>query len=603
MRGKVAPATWTETAHMKMSAALAALAALLAGCATPTPPPAPAPIAAAAQPVEVQILAINDFHGNLEPPKMYIEARGPDGTPVKVPAGGVAHLASAAKTLRAGHPYSVTVSAGDIIGASPLVSALYLDEPTIAAMNLVGIELNSVGNHEFDKGTRELIRMQVGGCEKYTSRQPCALDPFTGARFSFLAANVFTGDGKTLFPATAIKQFGPIKVGFIGMTLKGTGSIVTPAGVAGVTFADEADTANALVPQLRAAGADAIVILLHQGGQTTGGYNDKSCPNLTGDILPVLARLDPAVDAVISGHTHRSYICELPRQGAHPLLLTSAGSYGTLVTEIRLTFAPDRHLVGQRADNIIVQGEPYSTALGTVPIASSFPVFPADPEVEALVSRNVAAAAPRANRVVGHLPGPVSKAMTPDRENSAGDFLSDAALYGGRAAGAQIAFTNQGGIRADLIPAADGSVTYGQIFSVQPFGNDLVIVTLTGAQLKALLEQEFESGKNTPDKPTMLLPSNGFFYSYDARRASGSRIVEMRLNGKPIDPAARYRIAIGSFLATGGDNFTVFKQGADVTDLGVDLDATEAYLKTNPAAPKLGRIKNLNPAPPTGGDD
>ena len=574
---------------MRVLSLIPALA--LAACASV--PRAPV----ATSPLEVQILAINDFHGNLEPPKLSIEATGSDGSPVKVPAGGVAHLATAAKTLRQGHANTITVSAGDLIGASPLVSALYLDEPSVDAMNLLGLELNAVGNHEFDKGTGELKRMQRGGCHKYTTRQPCALEPFAGASFRFLAANVLTGDGTTLFPATAIKQFGPVKIGFIGMTLKDTGAIVTPAGVAGVKFADEADTTNALVPRLKAQGADAIVILLHQGGATTGRYNDKSCPNLTGDILPILARLDPAVDLVISGHTHRSYICELPRTGARPLLLTSAGQWGTLITDIRLSFSPDRHLIGERADNIIVQGEPYTTGLGTVPVVPSFPVYAADPSVAALVGRYVAAAAPHANRVVGKLSGPVTRTMTPDRENSAGEFLADAMLFGGRKAGAQIAFTNQGGVRADLIPAANGDVTYGQIFSMQPFGNDLIVMTLTGAQLKALLEQEFESGKNTPDKPTMLLPSAGFFYAYDARRASGQRIVEMRLAGKPIDPAANYRVAIGSFLSTGGDNFTVFKQGTDVTDLGVDLDSTEAYLRTNPPAPKPGRIKNLGPPP------
>ncbi len=583
---------------LTVPAATAVFAFLLAGCAAGTPA---ARIAAGAIPggqTEVQILAINDFHGNLEPPKVSIEATDPGGALVRVPAGGVAHLATAAKTLRQGHAYSITVSAGDIIGASPLVSAQYLDEPSIDAMNLVGIELNTVGNHEFDKGTRELTRMQRGGCEKYATRQPCALEPFAGARFPFLAANVFTADGTTLFPATATRQFGPVKIGFIGMTLKETGTIVTPAGVAGVTFADEAATANALVPKLKAQGADAIVILLHQGGQTTGGYNDKSCPNLTGDILPILAKLDPAIDLVISGHTHRSYICELPRSGAHPLLLTSAGSYGTLISDIRLTFSSDRHVVAQRADNIIVQGEPYSTSLGTVPVVSSFPVFPADPTVGALVSRYVAAAAPIANRVVGRLSGPVTKAISPDRESSAGEFISDAELFGGRSAGAQIAFTNQGGIRADLIPSTDGSVTYGQIFSVQPFGNDLVVMTLTGTQLRALLEQQFASGTNTAEKPTMLLPSKGFVFSYDTRRAAGDRIVQMRLDGKPIDPGARYRVATGSFLATGGDNFAVFKQGTDVEDISIDLDATESYLKTNPMAPGLGRIKNLNPPPP-----
>ena len=581
---------------MRSFAAFAASAFLLAGCAANRP--AAVTPAVAAAPVEVQILAINDFHGNLEPPKYEVDATAPDGAKVRVPAGGVAHLATAAKTLRAGHPYSITVAAGDLIGASPLVSSLYLDEPTIDAMNLLGLNLTSVGNHEFDKGTRELTRMQRGGCEKFATRQPCALEPFGGANFSYLAGNVVQQDGSTLFPATAIRQFGPVKIGFMGMTLKETGSIVTPAGVAGITFADEAATANALVPQLKAAGADAIVILLHQGGQTSGSYNDKSCPDFQGDILPIVAKLDPAVDIIVSGHTHRAYICELPRQGAHPLLLTSAGSYGTLISDIRLTFSPDRHLISQRADNIIVQGEPYTTGQGIVPLVSSFPVYGTDPAVDALVARYVAAAAPQANRVVGKLSGPVDRAKTFDRESSAGDFLADAMLFGGRKAGAQIALTNQGGVRADIIPAANGDITFGQIFSVQPFGNNLVVLTLTGAQLKALLEQEFDSGKNTPDNPVMLLPSEGFSYAYDARRAAGDRIVEMRLNGKPIDPKASYRVATGSFLATGGDNFTMFKQGTNLVDLGVDLDATEAYLRTNPKTPKLGRIKNLAPPPP-----
>ena len=583
---------------MQSRALFASLVLLLSACAARTPAPAPVAAARAPASTEVQILAINDFHGNLEPPKFSIDAVASDGSKVRVPAGGVAHLATAAKTLRQGHANTITVAAGDLIGASPLVSALYLDEPAIDAMNLVGVELTSVGNHEFDKGTHELLRKQRGGCEKLTSFKPCALEPFKGATFQYLAANVVTDTGTTLFSATAIRQIGPVKIGFIGMTLKDTGSIVTPAGVAGVHFADEADTANGLIPGLKAQGADAIVILLHQGGATTGGYNDHACPNFTGDILPILARLSPAVDLIVSGHTHRSYICQLPRQGAHPLLLTSAGSYGTLITDIRLTFSPDRHVVAERADNIIVQGEPYTTGQGSVALAPAFPVFAADPPVAELVSRYVAAAAPQANRIVGKLSDPVNRTMNADRENSAGDFLSDAMLYGGRKEGAQIAFTNQGGIRADLIPAANGDVTFGQIFSVQPFGNDLVVLTLTGAQLKALLEQEFNSGKNTPDKPTMLLPSTGFSYSYDARRGDGQRIVDMRLNGKRVDPAAKYRIAIGSFLVTGGDNFTVFKDGENKVDLGVDVDATEAYLKTNPKAPTLGRMKNLAPPPP-----
>ena len=375
---------------MKVRLAVVAGGALaLSACATRTEPEGVVPVAplsAAPAPVEVQILAFNDIHGNLEPPKLSIEA-GTREAPLRVPAGGIAHLATAAKTLRAGHPRSVTVSAGDMIGGSPFVSALFLDEPTIEAMEEVGVEYNAVGNHEFDKGWAELLRMQRGGCDKHTTRQPCKLEPFDGSDFKFLAANVVTAQGGTLFPGTAIKDFGGVQVGIIGMTLTETKTLVTPAGVAGLTFADEAATANAAVPALKAAGADAIVLLIHHGATTTGRYNDKSCPGIDGEILPVIARLDPAIELVVSGHTHQAYICELPRAGGgQPVLLTSAGRYGTLITDIRLTFAPDGTLQSRRADNIIVQGEGYTWGGTTVPIVSAFPVYAADPATKTIVA-------------------------------------------------------------------------------------------------------------------------------------------------------------------------------------------------------------------------
>ncbi|HJU77764.1 MAG TPA: metallophosphoesterase, partial [Sphingomicrobium sp.] len=337
---------------------IAAAAVALAGCAS-VPPASKPTTAAISAPIEVQILAINDFHGNLEPPKNFIDAGTPEA-PVRVPAGGVAHLATAAKSLRGGQRHSVTVSAGDIIGGSPLVSALFLDEPTIEAMEEVGVEYNAVGNHEFDKGSAELLRMQRGGCDKHTTKQPCKIEAFDGADFRFLAANVITADGRTLFPGAAIKDFGPIQLGIIGMTLTETKTLVTPAGVAGLTFADEATTANAAVPALKAAGADAIVLLIHQGGNSKGRYN--GCADLSGGIVPIVERLDPAISLVISGHTHQAYVCEIARPGRDlPLLLTSAGRFGTLITDIRLTFGPDATLRGQRASNIIVQGEGYTS--------------------------------------------------------------------------------------------------------------------------------------------------------------------------------------------------------------------------------------------------
>jgi 5'-nucleotidase len=536
------------------------------------PPPPP--------PVEVQILAINDFHGNLEPPGVSIEAVSADGQTVKVSAGGVAHLAAEARTLRKGHPFTITVSAGDLIGAAPLISSLYLDEPTVAAMNLVGIEYNAVGNHEFDKGSAELTRIQTGGCAKFTMRTPCALEPFKGATFGFLAANVVRPGGTTLFPGTAIKDFGPVQVAFIGMTLKETATLVTPAGVAGLTFADEAATANSAIPALKAAGADAIVLLIHQGGRSSGGYNDKSCPDFDGDIVPILDRLDPAIDLVVSGHTHNAYICERPRAGAKPLLLTSAGKYGTLISDIRLTVDPaGSGVIAHRADNVIVRTD-----------------GPADAAVGAIVARYASAAKTQTERVVGRLSAPLNREPTASREISGGDFIADAQLAATRDRGAQMAFSNSGGVRTDINPGPGGSVTYGQIAAMQPFGNVLMMKTLTGAQLKALLEQQFDSGTNTVERPNMLLPSKGFFFAYDLSKPAGSRIVEMKLDGKAIDPAGRYRVTVVNFLATGGDNFTVLKEGADTVDTGiVDVDATEAYLKADGDAPVLGRIADRTP--------
>jgi 5'-nucleotidase len=566
---------------------LAAMASLaLAGCVT-----APR-LTAPARPVEVQILGINDFHGNLEPPRSTVDVAQSDGSLVKVPAGGVAYLAGAAKALRNGQRRSVTVSAGDMIGASPLVSALFVDEPAIAAMNLVGVDFNAVGNHEFDKGSAELLRMQSGGCAKHTTRTPCKVEQFGGATFKFLAANVVKADGSTLFPGTALKDFGDVQIGFIGMTLKETATLVTPAGVAGLTFADEAATANAAVPMLKAAGADAIVLLIHQGASTKGGYNDKSCPGLEGDVLPILDRLDPAIDAVVSGHTHNAYICERARPGGgSPLLLTSAGRYGTLITDIRLTVDPLRGVSAKRADNVIVQGEGF----GDVALSDAAPRFAADPETKALVDRYLAAARPEAARVVGRLSGTATRKQDADREISAGNLIADAQLAASRNAGSQIAFINSGGVRTDLVPGGGGNVTFGDIFAMQPFGNSLVVKTLAGAQLKTLLEQQFASGRNTAERPNLLLPSRGFAFSYDLARPAGQRIVDMKFNGKPIDPAALYRITVNNFLASGGDNFTVLKSGTDAVDAGSDVDALEAYLRGGATVPETNRVTDLTP--------
>ena len=560
---------------------------ILGGCAT-----TPRPADQHAGPLEVQILAINDFHGNLEPPNLTVPAAD-----APVPAGGAAYLASALKQVRIKH--SVTVAAGDLIGASPISSALFLDEPTIKALSLAGLEFASVGNHEFDKGAAELKRMQDGGCEKFTRRQPCALEPFEGADFRYLAANVQRSDGSTLFPGTAIKEVGGIRIGFIGMTLKETATLVSPSGVAGLKFVDEAATANDQVQGLRAAGANIIVLLIHQGASIQGSYDDPSCPGLAGDILPILSRLDPAIQLVVSGHTHNAYICHVPMAGGGTRLLTSAGKYGSLVTDIRMSF--DRRggrLNGAKGDFVIVQGEPIRTPKLTAPLVPSRPAYPPDPEVAALVARYRDAASGAANRPIGRLEGAVTKGEDISKESTAAELIADAQLFVARDPGrgdADLALMNNGGARTDLLPADDGTVRFGQIFAMQPFANNVVTKSYTGAQIKAVLEQQFASGLNTIRRPNLLMPSANFRFSFDRSRPDGQRIVAMTLDGRPIDPSRSYRVAINNFLASGGDNFTMLAGGSNPVDAGLDLDATEAYLATNPPVPVPGRITDLTP--------
>jgi 5'-nucleotidase len=569
----------------------------LSGCATLRTP--------GAAPVEVQILAINDFHGALEAPRASVSATGPDGATIQVPAGGAAHLATAVAQLRKGNPNSITVAAGDLTGGSPFASSQFLDEPAVMALNMIGLELNAVGNHEFDRGPEELLRLQNGGCEKHTARAPCRVDgAFPGAQFRYLAANVRTAAGGTLFPATAMRSFGkgpnPVRIGFIGLTLKETPTLVVPSAVASLRFEDEAETINALVPKLRAEGASAVVVLIHQGVTTKVGYNDKSCGGVSGDLLPILAKLDPGVDVVVSGHTHAAYVCDHAQiDPSRPFLLTSAGRNGMLVSDITLAIDPkERRVVSRRADNVIVQGEGYTGAAGPVEVRLAFPQFARDPQVNSLVTRYVNAAQPIAQRVVGRLSGPALRDRNASGESNLGNLVADAQL---QATGAEIAFMNSGGLRADLTPSADGSLTYGQIYAVQPFGNVLQVKGMTGAQLRAVLEQQFASGSNSVERPNMLQVSRGFTYSYDLRRPAGQRIITMSLNGGPIEDGRIYRVAVSNFLAAGGDNFTAFKAGTDLGGNIEDVDAFEAYFASSTAIspPSTGRITRIDaPAAP-----
>ena len=584
-------------AMLRRTALVGALA--LAGCGGVGAP----------QHIDIALIGFNDLHGNLEPPRQSITVPGALPTErVALPAGGIAHLAGAIATLKARTPHHAVVSAGDLVGASPMVSSLFLDEPTIEAMNQIQIDFNAVGNHEFDRGWRELLRLQHGGCEKFTVREPCQISqPFAGAQFGFLAANVLREDGQTLLPATGLKRFteggAQVTVGFIGMTLRSTPSMVTPAGVAGLRFADEADTANAQAAQLRAQGADIIVLALHEGGATTAGatgITEPSCAGLSGDIVPILERLDTAIDVVISGHTHQAYVCDYASVNPQrPFLLTSAGQYGTLVTDIALRFdTRTRRLDGKSARNVVVQNAGYQTSAGWVSPSALYPSFAPDAQVQSLIARYQAAVAPLANKPVGQMPNAATRQTAPSGESALGNLIADAQLWATSAAqagGAQLSFMHAGGIRADLMPDDQGLVRYGQLFAVQPFGNTLVVKTYTGAQIRALMEQQFDRATSPSERTRVLSVSRGFSYRYDLSQPPGARVQAITLHGQPLQDGQDYRVSISSFLATGGSDYSVLAQGRDVQGGMLDVDALEGYFRSQSPvpAPATDRITRL----------
>lgn len=545
---------------------------LIAACATPQ--------LAQRAPVEVGIIAINDFHGALEPPKAAVVAPDGQGGAIPVPAGGAAWLASAVDSIKARHPNHVVVAAGDLTSASQLASSLHLDEPAVGVMNRIGLEFNAVGNHEFDRGWRELLRLQNGGCEKNTRLQPCQIEPFKGAGYTYLAASTFKADGTTLFPATGIKRFGTgrarVTVGFVGLSLKDVPLLVSPDQLAGLTFGDEAEAINKAAAMLRAKGADAVVVLIHQGGKTDGGsFSPDGCDGLSGEIRPILDRLAPGVDVVVSGHTHWQYVCQYG-----PILLTSAGVYGKLVTDITLTIDPAANrVVAKRANNVIVQSPGYSSGRGDVPNTPLYPRFDPRADVAAYIGKYVDAAAALIARPVGRISGPAAKPAGESAEGGVlGNLIADSMLAGARDAGARIAFTNPFGIRAPLDPAPDGSVTFGKIYAVQPFNNTLVTIAMTGAQVRAVIEE----GLDDKGAFQVLAPSAGLQFAFDPRRPSGDRLVSLTLDGQPLDPAATYRVTVVNFLAEGGDGFSTFTRGTVTARGMIDNEALQQWIAAVP---------------------
>ncbi|MBJ8483997.1 bifunctional metallophosphatase/5'-nucleotidase [Acinetobacter vivianii] len=549
----------------------------------------------------INILAFNDFHGNLEPPKRFIEADDPNDSSktVRIPVGGVSYFADAIKKLRAQYPNNAVVSAGDLISASPLTSSLFLDEPTIETMNDIQIDFNAVGNHEFDRGTDELRRLQNGGCQQYTSAKPCQINPnFEGAKFNFLAANVSmkADPNKTLFPAYKVKTYGGIPVAFIGMTLKATPSIVSAAGIKDVNFNDEADTVNALIPELKKQGIEAIVVVVHEGVAPSTKFNKKTCEGLSGPLLGILDRLDPAVDVVVSGHTHQSYICDYSTKNPQkPFLLTSAGQYGTIITNIQLELdGKTGDVIKKDAAQVPVQSEAYTSGTTTVNLTDLYQKFNKTPSIEAILDKYRQAVTTISARVVGTADGVINRNATESGESALGNLIADAQQAMALTAsnqGSDFTLMNPGGVRADLQVNTNNQITFGDVFTVQPFGNSIVTLSLTGKQIRDVLEQQW-SGANAATV-RILQPSKEFSYSYKKDNSASPRASNILVAGQALDDSKVYRVTVNSFLADGGDNFTVLKEGKNPVGGGQDIDALEKYVSLHSplTAPKTDRIK------------
>lgn len=548
--------------------------------------------------VTLSVIGLNDFHGNLEPIRRPITVTENDGTQRQVYAGGAAYLATALNEARSKGDYSLTIAAGDLIGGSPLISSYFLDEPAIGAMNRIGLDYNAVGNHEFDRGWKELVRIQDGGCEQHGLRKPCAVeDPYRGASFPFLAANVIMPDGNSLFPAYGITHFGNeregVSVGVIGLTLKETPTLVTPSGVADLTFEEEAPAINRAVEALVERNVDAIIVSIHQGLYTEVGYNDKSCGGVAGPLIDILKQVDPRVDLVISGHTHRSYVCDFTDIDSDRRFWVVSSGYGaSLFADI--TMEIDRTTGDARVtqvDNVVVQSTGVLADGSAAVPDPGLPHYAPDPEVAEYVAIYAEASKAASERPVGRVTGDPRDPGPATEETSLGNAIADAQLLATREAGAQIAFMNNSGIRTALTPGEDGTVTFGQIFAAQPFGNSLITRSFTGAQLLALLEQQFDDDAFLQT----FSPSKGFAMSYDLGRPAGNRVVAVSLDGEPIDPGKIYRVTMNSFLASGGDSFTVFEAGANSTVGPLDLDAMELWLGQAEvmALPSTGRVIDL----------
>jgi 5'-nucleotidase len=549
-----------------------AVALLLSGCAgTPSGPAAGTPH----RPIEINLVALNDFHGNLEPSKYTYTPPG-STQPRTIQAGGIDVLKGALDAFRKDDPDLLFVAAGDLVGASPAVSSMFADEPSIVAMNRMGLVASSLGNHEFDQGPKELLRQQHGGCDSPRPTKACRFAPdFKGAGFTYLAANVVDArTGQNLVPGWRIVDVKGVKVGLIGAVLHDLASVTVASSIKGLAVNDEAASINAVLPAMRAQGAQVFVVLIHEGGFADQPYDKADCNTLHGPIVAITRKLDPAIRLVISGHSHTGYLCKVDGK-----VVTQADAYGHLLSRIRLRLDPATKAV----EDIQVRN---------VVMAPS--AFQPDPGLSAYLADVRAKSRAVLGQPVARIAASIARREAPSGESALGDVIADAAVAATRDQGVQIGFMNPGGIRKDLEAGAGGVVTFGQAQAVLPFGNTLVVMDLTGAQLRRVLEQQWD--RPASSDPSILAVSSSLTYDWDGTQPVGRRTANVKVDGKALDDNKVYRVVANNFLAEGGDNIPMFAKGTRRVETGLrDLDALIAYLQKHPeaggATPRIRKVR------------
>ncbi|WP_411375537.1 ExeM/NucH family extracellular endonuclease [Arthrobacter sp. MPF02] len=523
---------------------------------------------------DLNFLGINDFHGRID--------------------ANTVQFAGTIEQLRAAAAPGATafLSAGDNIGASLFASAVAKDQPTIGVLNALELQASAVGNHEFDGGWADLRdRVTAGGAN---------------AQFPYLGANVYRkGTTEPLLPEYTVLDMNGIKVAVIGTVTQEVPSLVTPAGIADLEFGDPVDAINRAAAKITAENlADVTIVVNHDGagsGVVEGATLEEEVA-AGGPFARLVTETSADVDAIFTGHTHKEYAWDAPVPGVEgktrPIVQT--GNYGENVGQIQLTVdTATSQVSAYKAGNI---------KRTTAPAADLVAAYPRVAAVDAIVKKALADAAVIGNQPVGSVTADITTAFTTDSagtpkrddrgsESTLGNLVADsllASLQPAELGGAEIGVVNAGGLRNELYYAPDGTITYAEANAVLPFVNNLWTTSLTGAQFKTLLEQQWQTNPDgtVPSRAYIQLGlSKNVNYTYNAARAAGDRITSVWVNGEPLDPAKSYRVGTFSFLATGGDNFRIFTEGTNTRDSGlVDRDAWISFLQdSSPVSPDFAR--------------